>query len=85
MSNDGPRMRKTEWVLAAACVLLGAARFAVGEHRPVSPAGSYQALAHLFVGGLFGGWMATGRRSLLWMAAGLSALEVAAFLLSRSG
>lgn len=37
----------------------------------------FQAVAHVFVGGLIGGWLGTRRPLLLWLAAGLSVIEVA--------
>ena len=42
----------------------------------VSLQGSYEALAHLVVGGLFGAWLANRARWLLITALGLSAVEV---------
>ncbi len=38
--------------------------------------GSYEALAHLVVGGLFGAWLANRARWLLMTALALSAVEV---------
>ncbi len=66
-----------------AAVLLTAAALAglrlAGEHRP-----AFQAAAHLEVGALLG-WAAAGRR---WfpaaVAAALSVVEVAAFVLART-
>jgi hypothetical protein len=51
--------------------------------RPVSPAGSYQALAHILVGTLIGLGIAT-MLPVYWVTLiALSAVEVACFLLLR--
>ena len=44
---------------------------------------AYQAIAHLYVGGLFAAWWTGGNRGLLWIAIGLSILELACFLWFR--
>lgn len=46
---------------------------------------SYEAFAHLFVGGLFGFFLATGKRILLWLVICLSLFELAMFLIQKSG
>jgi hypothetical protein len=59
--------------LILAATLLAAVR--VAGHR--SPA--FQAVAHLYVGGLLGAWAATHRAAPLLLAAALSAVEIACF------
>lgn len=46
---------------------------------------AFQAVAHLWVGGLVGAWLAGDRPSRLWLALMLSAVEVACFLVERFG
>ena len=82
---------RTFGVIIIAAVLIGVARFFITPH-PLSLVGSYQALAHLFVGGLLGAW-AMGRfgkgedflyiRGYGWVALGLSLLETAVAIGSR--
>lgn len=82
--------------LAAACVAAEAAGLALGRlfwgHREPSWRGSYEASAHVFVGGLLAYWLAgfqmePSRRGLPrlcgWLALALSALELAAFFWTR--
>lgn len=57
-------------LLLAAAVALSALR--IGGN--VSPA--FQAVAHVYVGGLIGAWLAGQGRGYFWLAAALSALEV---------
>ena len=45
----------------------------------------FQALVHLYVGGLFGAWYASRKPWLLEGASTLSLLELFAFLVSRHG
>jgi hypothetical protein len=73
-------------VLALLTLAFATARLLV-PHRALSPAGTYQALAHLFVGGLVGAWLADRRANveLLYMAVVLSAVELGAFLLAATG
>ena len=69
------------------CVVLGGLRVA----GVTSPA--FQAVAHLFVGGLFGGWLVLRQEidtvsveeanKNFWMAIGLSVLELVCFLWFR--
>lgn len=65
------------------CVWIGLVAVAVVALRILglkSP--SFQAVAHLYVGGLFGAWLEAGRpaRPLLWLALLVTAVEVACFL-----
>ena len=69
-------------LVVAAAVATAAARFFVPSH-PLSGAGSYEAIAHLFVGGLLGAGIDKDRRWCWWAAAALSAVELAAFALSQ--
>jgi len=39
--------------------------------------GSYEAFAHMLVGGVFGAWIANREKWLLWTALAFSAVEVA--------
>jgi hypothetical protein len=59
----------------AVAVLLGIIRPFLAPH-PVSMQGSYEALAHLFVGGVIGACLVTRARWLLAVAIGLTAVEV---------
>jgi len=67
-------------VLAAAFAL---GRFTLVTHVTPSVGGSYQAFAHLFVGGLVGAYLASRKRDYLWLALALSAVELFAFLVTR--
>jgi hypothetical protein len=64
-------------------VLLGVSRFYIPAH-PVSLLGSYEAVAHLFIGGLIGAAAATVNHSRRWEYIGLivslSLVEIVAFL-----
>ena len=64
----------------AACI--GVARFFLPAHSP-TVAGSYQAFAHLFVGGLFGAYFASRKKFLLYIALALTVLEVVAAVITR--
>lgn len=44
--------------------------------HPVSMQGSYEALAHLFVGLVFGAWLVSRERWLLWTGLGITAVEI---------
>lgn len=45
--------------------------------------GSYEAFAHLFVGGLFGAWAVNRKKSILFYAVGISLFELLAFLVQK--
>jgi hypothetical protein len=68
-------------LLAAAALAFAVGRFFM-EHRSPSLPGTYQAFAHLFVGGLLGAYFADrqGRRDCLYLALALSGVELLAFL-----
>jgi hypothetical protein len=61
--------------LILAAVILGALRLFFGFKSI-----AFQAMAHLFVGGLFGAYFAGRQKLLLWLGIGLSVAELAAFL-----
>ena len=52
-------------------------------HEAGNSEGSYQALAHLFVGGVIGPWLVSKSRWLLWIAIGLSIVEVSSAIANR--
>jgi hypothetical protein len=64
-----------KFVVIAIAVLLAVIRPFLAPH-PVSLQGSYEALAHLFVGGLIGAWLVTKARWLLVVGIGLTIVEV---------
>ena len=65
----------------AIAVVLGVIRPFLSPH-PVSLQGSYEALAHLFVGGVVGAWLVTRARWLLVIGIGLTLVEVASAVVS---
>jgi hypothetical protein len=64
-----------KFAVITVAVVLGIIRPFLAPH-PVSMQGSYEALAHLFVGGVIGAWLVTRARWLLAIAIGLTAVEV---------
>jgi hypothetical protein len=62
-------------LIIIAVVLIAIARPFMPMHA-VSWQGSYEATAHIFVGGLIGAWLAKRERWLLVSAVGVSAVEV---------
>jgi hypothetical protein len=64
-----------KFAVIAVAAVLGIIRPFLPPH-PVSAQGSYEALAHLFVGGVIGAWIVTKARWLLAIAIGLTAVEV---------
>lgn len=60
----------------AIAIVLAAIRPFLAPH-PVSLQGSYEALAHLFVGGVFGAWLVTKSRWLLAIGIGMTIVEIA--------
>ena len=66
-------------VLILLVVLFGVARFFIPTHE-LSVHGSYEAFAHLFVGGLIGAWLVSKNKVYGLLALGLSGLELTAFL-----
>jgi hypothetical protein len=67
-------------ILVLLCIVFSVVRFMIPSH-PLSPAGSYEAMAHLFIGGLIGAYFVSRDRKYLWMIAALSAVETTAFLM----
>lgn len=51
----------------------------VGFHDP-----SFQAIAHLIVGGLFGAWLISRRSIWFYLALGLTVVETVCFVAARS-
>ena len=60
----------------AAAVFVAAVRPFLTMH-PASLQGSYEAIAHLLVGGVLGAWIVARQRWLLLTAIGLSVVEIA--------
>ena len=58
-----------------AAIGIAAARPFMTAHS-VSPQGSYEAMAHIFVGGLIGAWLVNRKRWLLITALAISAVEI---------
>ena len=75
-------MRLTLLIAVLICI---ARAFIPSTH--VSVSGSYQAFAHLFVGGLIGGAIVTRnpekRGRLIWIAVCMSVVEIAAAIVTR--
>ena len=67
------------FMVALFAITFGLIRFAIPSH-PVSASGTYEALAHLFVGGLIGAFMVSKDWWYLAVAVALSAVELAAFI-----
>ena len=63
-------------------ILLGVIRPFLSPN-PIDLEGSYQALAHLFVGGVIGAWLVTRARWLMWIGIGLSIVEVVSAVANR--
>ena len=70
-----------KFAIIAIAVVLGVIRPFLSPH-PVSLQGSYEALAHLFVGGVVGAWLVTRARWLLVIGIGLTIVEVASAVAS---
>jgi ABC-type Mn2+/Zn2+ transport system permease subunit len=64
-----------KYAVIAIAVVLAVIRPFLAPH-PVSMQGSYEALAHVFVGGVFGAWIANRERWLLWTGLGITAVEI---------
>jgi cyanate permease len=67
-------------LIALTALVVGIARPFLTSH-PLSADGSYEAFAHLFVGGLIGAWLMTRERLYLLLVVGLSIVELASALL----
>ena len=70
-----------KFAIIAIAIVLGVIRPFLSPH-PVSLQGSYEALAHLFVGGVVGAWLVTRARWLLVIGIGLTVVEVASAVAS---
>lgn len=66
-------------LVAYACILIAIARLFVPHVNP-SPAGTYEALAHVFCGILIGAALAKKEAFYWWALAAVSLVEVAAFI-----
>ena len=64
-----------KFAVIAVALVLGIVRPFLAPH-PVSLQGSYEAVAHLFVGGVIGAWLVTRARWLLVTAIGLTVVEI---------
>jgi len=76
-----------DWKMIAvlvAAILITVLRSTVPGHG-LSYAGSYEAVAHLFVGGLLGAWLVNRDHNLLWIVGAMSLIETVAFLLRDKG
>lgn len=67
--------------LLVIAIVLAVIRPFLATH-PVSLQGSYEAIAHLFVGGVFAAWFTTKARWLLAIGIGLTLVEVASAVAS---
>ena len=70
-----------KFAIIAFAIVLGVIRPFLSPH-PVGLPGSYEALAHLFVGGVVGAWLVTRARWLLVIGIGLTVVEVASAVAS---
>ncbi len=70
-----------KFAIIGIAVVLGVIRPFLSPH-PVSLQGSYEALAHLFVGGVIGAWLVTRARWLIVIGIGLTVVEVASAVAS---
>jgi hypothetical protein len=71
-------VKKKLIALALTSAAFALVRFTIPSHAP-SPAGSYEAFAHIYVGGLLGAWLATRERAYLAFVLALTAIETVAF------
>jgi hypothetical protein len=65
-------------LLIFVALVFAVARFFMPTH-PLSPHGSYEAFAHLFVGGLIGAWLVSRKPLYGLLAIALTLLELVAF------
>jgi len=70
-----------KFAIIAIAIALGVIRPFLSPH-PVSLQGSYEAVAHLFVGGVVGAWLVTRARWLLVIGISLTVVEVASAVAS---
>jgi hypothetical protein len=69
-------------LIALIALAVGIVRPFLTSH-PLSAQGSYEAFAHLFVGGLIGAWLVTRARLYLGLVIVLSIVELVSALLKR--
>lgn len=65
-------------VLLIVALLFGVFRFSMPSHQLSLP-GTYEAFAHLFLGGLIGAWLVSKEKFYLLVVLALSAVELVAF------
>ena len=70
-----------KFAIIAIAIVLGVIRPCLSPH-PVSLQGSYEAVGHLFVGGVVGACLVTRARWLLVVGIGLTIVEVASAVVS---
>jgi hypothetical protein len=78
--------RFVDLIIVATSIAIGAGRFGITPRLELPTAeGSYEAVAHMFVGGLFGAW-AVKPTKWLWlaMAVAISLVELAMFIIQKS-
>ena len=68
-------MFSMKFAVIAAAIVLAIIRPFLSPH-PVSMQGSYEAIAHMFVGGVIGAWLVTRARWLLATASALTIVEI---------
>ena len=73
------RYEITKYIILLIAFAIGLARFQIAS-TPVTAAGSYQAFAHLFVGGVFGAAIALRNKYYMAIGVGLSLLELFCFI-----
>lgn len=69
-------------LIVLTALAVGIVRPFLSSH-PLSLEGSYEAFAHLFVGGLIGAWLVKRERLYLGLVVALSIVELASALLKR--
>jgi hypothetical protein len=75
------KVGQMKFATIAIAIVLGVIRPFLSPH-PVSLQGSYEALAHLFEGGVVGAWLVTRACWLLVIGIGLTVVEVASAVAS---
>ncbi len=66
------------FILILIAIAFAAFRFSMPSHS-LSLSGTYEAFAHLFIGGLFGAWLVSKDKFYLLLLLGLTIIEVIAF------
>lgn len=65
-------------VLLMIALVFGVLRFSIPSHQLSLP-GTYEAFAHLFLGGLIGAWLVSKEKVYLLVVLALTAVELVAF------